>query len=274
MSALPFRPSYGSEVPFRNFINRSPLSLDLTSTLQASVRRTPTVKEVLAVHSQHSKMKVTTTAILLVASALSGLISAARNTQCYDYFLKKSPNKCVHYAMEKKQRCPEDDIATHSSAMVQMFEHDHHHNHGDAHQLERRYDNLKAPPITQPHAKITFRCPKTHGLASDGTWNYGVCLWDGGAQGSGWVDEFERRNCGKKVYVQRRGQPKTHVYARIIGGCDLKTPEPSQGCFNLAIGPHLFRALKPNRYEEAHQTITSLSWDFLVSDDDPEQGSA
>ncbi|KAA1065170.1 hypothetical protein PGTUg99_016574 [Puccinia graminis f. sp. tritici] len=208
-------------------------------------------------------MQVTTTAVLLVAFALSGLTTAGQpNSQCYSYFFKTSGSKqCVPASQYEPHRCKDTKGASHELQETRLFSVQNKKKRSEEHTLERRYDNYKEVSIVT-RANMAYRCPRPSGKL-DPSWNYGVCLWAGSGKGSsGWVDDNNHRNCGKKVYIQRRGQPGTVIFARVVGGCDFGKVTEDAACFNLAVGPNLFRALNPTAEEKNQHKIKEVSWDF------------
>ncbi|WAQ85140.1 hypothetical protein PtA15_5A714 [Puccinia triticina] len=210
-------------------------------------------------------MKVTPTATLLVASALSGLIAASglANTECYKYFYHK--DKCVNYAQNATESCQAKTKTHHTTQSIKLYD-ERQLKAGQDHRLERRYDTTKSAGT----------CLQKHGKKNDDSWYRGVCLWSGSGGGkyqTGWVDKFNYRNCGKKVWLKRKNIDG-FVYARVVGGCHLGTKEKDIGCFNMAIGKHTFEALNPTPAERDSEEISGLLWDFNVDTPDRASGAA
>ncbi|EFP81233.1 hypothetical protein PGT21_018997 [Puccinia graminis f. sp. tritici] len=213
-------------------------------------------------------MKASTTAILLVAFALSGVMGAKApkspmtpkspttpavdpHSACYNYFLKK--DLCVHASQDPAHRC-KGDTASHALEGARLMT--------VQTGLERRYDNNRPVGVVQK-AKLAWSCERPKN--PDASWKYGVCVWAGAGSAktsTGWLDENNKSNCGKQVYIQRRNDINNPKYARIIGGCDFGGVDPSVGCFNVALDQNLFDAFNPTAAEKNSQSIADITWDF------------
>ncbi|EHS63013.1 hypothetical protein PGT21_018361 [Puccinia graminis f. sp. tritici] len=203
-------------------------------------------------------MKCTTTA-LFFALSLSA-VTATLHTRCYDYFLAK--DGCVFSAGEESQRCAAPKKRP--SQPVKAFAMNPEVSKAKRSQipgLERRYDD------TQP----SFYVSGGNGTCGhyDTNTQLGVCLWNGAeqdnptAETAGWLNGDQTANCGKQVYIQRKGHPETVQYVNVLDGCyfEAKTPEP--GCFEIGITLALFNKLNPTSQEQQDGYIyDGISWDF------------
>ncbi|EGG04112.1 uncharacterized protein MELLADRAFT_108752 [Melampsora larici-populina 98AG31] len=167
----------------------------------------------------------------------------SQNTGCHRYMLNEF--KCVPSA--EKSRCPG-------------------HNQTSCRRKRRNYDS-----------KTTL----------------GVCLWSGSdpvdgskASTSGWLNGYMRiflfkplprvadlipfniksglkTNCGKFVFIQRKGKPETIRYAKVLDGCAFDTKDPKVGCFQLWMTTALFNEFKPSKEDSAKGSISdSFTWGF------------
>ena len=196
-------------------------------------------------------MQATAVVILMAAFALSGVMAAVHNTQCYNYFMYN--DGCVQATGNKYDRCPARKPSHHpKSARLMTIQ--------QGSRLERRYDG-PARVITQ--ARLVWSCPK---IKPDPTGRRPeVCVWAGDAFGrskTGWLDVTNQNNCGKQVYIQRQRQPGQAKYAIITGGCDFGNSDASVGCFQIAMNQPLFELFNPTAPERASQEIAEVSWDF------------
>ncbi|WAQ84566.1 hypothetical protein PtA15_5A136 [Puccinia triticina] len=93
----------------------------------------------------------------------------------------------------------------------------------------------------------------------------GVCLWAGaGGNSNGWVNQENKSNCGKQIYIQRKGDAKNPHYAKVIGGCDFgPNIDETVGCFNIAVNEALFEKLNPTEAERKDGALCDVTtWDF------------
>ncbi|KAA1083883.1 hypothetical protein PGT21_010417 [Puccinia graminis f. sp. tritici] len=179
-------------------------------------------------------------AIIAVFLALaSQAILATYHTTCYDYFLKK--DGCVFSSPATSQRCPAP-TKDHTDPV-------HRFNYGppkakpnDGHSLQRRYDDNN-PSFSVAGGKGAC---DNYNSATD----LGVCLWSGAeqkaptAESAGWLNGVAKSNCGKTVYVQRKGDPSTVKYVKVLDenvigylllGCSFNTTLTNPGCFEIAL---------------------------------------
>lgn len=186
---------------------------------------------------------------------------------CFNYFLKK--DNCVHAAVDPAIRCPANTPNLDYSGPVQSFTlRNQHSKRADDRSVERRYDT------TNPN----FPVASGTGICGDynSTEVIGVCLWSGPEQSSpspdtsGWLNGPLPINCGKKVFVQRKGQPETVQYAYVLDGCSFNSKSYDDGCFQIGVSLALFEKFNPSPQERAKQLLyNGLSWDFLS--DSPSQ---
>ncbi|KAI9622313.1 hypothetical protein KEM48_007326 [Puccinia striiformis f. sp. tritici PST-130] len=199
-------------------------------------------------------MKATTVAILLAISFQAVL--ATIHTTCYNYFLEK--DGCVFSAADARNRCPapikdhDDPFNCINPKVVKRSE---------RHSLGRRYDDNDG----------SFAVAGGKGICGtyNSTTDLGVCLWSGAEQKSptvesaGWLNGLKTSNCGKQVYVQRKGQPKTVKYVKVLDGCSFDTTALSTGCFQIALTSKLFDEFNPTAKEKKDGLILDgISWDF------------
>ncbi|OAV94590.1 hypothetical protein PTTG_26933 [Puccinia triticina 1-1 BBBD Race 1] len=108
---------------------------------------------------------------------------------------------------------------------------------------------------------MVYTCPESSN-PGDGL---GVCLWAGaGGNSNGWVNQENKSNCGKQIYIQRKGDAKNPHYAKVIGGCDFgPNIDETVGCFNIAVNEALFEKLNPTEAERKDGALCDVTtWDF------------
>ncbi|OAV96735.1 hypothetical protein PTTG_26227 [Puccinia triticina 1-1 BBBD Race 1] len=120
---------------------------------------------------------------------------------------------------------------------------------------------IATPVKTMEQVEMVFRCP---GFESPN--GFEVCLWAGNKNvpgNTGWINEAIRENCGKQVYIQRKGI-KIARYPRVVGGCRWGDGDmgPENGCFQIAMNQALFDNFNPSEYEKERKEITEMTWDF------------
>ncbi|KAA1078738.1 hypothetical protein PGTUg99_005444 [Puccinia graminis f. sp. tritici] len=203
-------------------------------------------------------MKSTTVASLLALSLPTVL--ATNHTLCYNYFMKK--DGCVFSAAAPDQRCPAPPKE--HTTPVSAFELQSGPNlvkRSEPRRLERRYDT------TRP----SFAVAGGEGICGfyNSTSEPGVCLWSGPEQISptvetaGWLNGAKTSNCGKRVYIQRKGQPNTVQFVKVLDGCSFGTTQPDPGCFDIALTIALFNKFKPTPQEEKDGLLYGgITWDF------------
>ncbi|POW14300.1 hypothetical protein PSTT_03026 [Puccinia striiformis] len=212
-----------------------------------------------------SEMKATTVAILLAISFQAVL--ATIHTTCYNYFLEK--DGCVFSAADARNRCP-----------APIKDHDDPFNCINPKVVKRSERHLwvddtmtmtgfaVAGGKAYPHAATAITSSQICGTYNSTT-DLGVCLWSGAEQKSptvesaGWLNGLKTSNCGKQVYVQRKGQPKTVKYVKVLDGCSFDTTALSTGCFQIALTSKLFDEFNPTAKEKKDGLILDgISWDF------------
>lgn len=206
-------------------------------------------------------MKSFFAAFLLALCAGAAIAASSGHSGCFNYFLQK--DKCVHSAADPKIRCPANDLKMDWSTPVQPFTlKNQHSKRTDDRSLERRYDTTKP----------SFPIASGNGICGnyDSKNAIGVCLWSGPEQSnprpdtSGWLNGPLHGNCGKKVFVQRKGRPETVQYAYVLDGCSFNTKNYADGCFQIGVSLALFEKFKPSQKERQDQLLyEGLSWDFL-----------
>ncbi|KAI9606410.1 hypothetical protein KEM48_001775 [Puccinia striiformis f. sp. tritici PST-130] len=204
-------------------------------------------------------MKATTTAIF-VALSLSA-VTATNHTACYNYFLKK--DGCVFSAAAADQRCPAP-VKEHS-APVKAFHAKHKANRRakrSENELERRYTTVTP----------SFSISDGEGICGhyNSTTTAGVCLWSGSEQenptleSAGWLNGVKTSNCGKRVYIQRKGHPETVKYAPVLDGCCFDTKSLAEGCFDIAVTIKLFNEFNPTQKEIESGMLEGDSFGILT----------
>ncbi|WAQ93189.1 hypothetical protein PtA15_18A247 [Puccinia triticina] len=196
-------------------------------------------------------MRGTVVGILMAAFVVVG-VTAVQNSQCYEYFHKK--DGCVQATGNPDHRCAEQVAHAVESARLLAAQ----TGSSGGPRLQRRYDG-KA--MTMEQVEMVFRCP---GFESPN--GFEVCLWAGNKNvpgNTGWINEAIRENCGKQVYIQRKGI-KIARYPRVVGGCRWGDGDmgPENGCFQIAMNQALFDNFNPSEYEKERKEITEMTWDF------------
>ncbi|OAV94563.1 hypothetical protein PTTG_03780 [Puccinia triticina 1-1 BBBD Race 1] len=194
-------------------------------------------------------------------------VMATTHTMCYNYFLQK--DGCVFSAAALDQRCPAP-AKQHStpvkafamasnSRMAKRSDVAVYKSASESHELERRYNT------TRP----SFAVAGGNGVCGyyDSKKEPGVCLWSGvppvTVQTAGWLNGAKTSNCGKRVYIQRKGQPSTVKFVRVLDGCDFGTTRPDPGCFDIAVTIALFNLFNPTYDEQrAGELIGGITWDW------------
>ncbi|KNZ48891.1 hypothetical protein VP01_5343g3 [Puccinia sorghi] len=70
-------------------------------------------------------------------------------------------------------------------------------------------------------------------------------------------------NCGKKVYIQRKGDPSSVMSVPVLDGCGFNDVQPLPGCFDIAVTVSLFNAFKPTPQEQKDGLLYGgITWDF------------
>ncbi|WAQ84518.1 hypothetical protein PtA15_5A88 [Puccinia triticina] len=201
-------------------------------------------------------MKSTTATICL--ALLLPAVSATVHTLCYNYFMQK--DGCVYSAAAVDQRCPAP-VKPHPQPVHMFQDQTAHRKRSESNALERRYNTNK---------------PSFYVSGGDGTCGHydtstdlGVCLWNGPEQNNptpetaGWLNGAKTSNCGKQVYIQRKGQPNTVQYVKVLDGCSFDIKTPDAGCFEIAITLALFYKFNPTP-KELHdgKIYEGFTWDF------------
>ncbi|EFP81253.2 uncharacterized protein PGTG_06874 [Puccinia graminis f. sp. tritici CRL 75-36-700-3] len=212
-------------------------------------------------------MKATTSLFFLAAVAMSAVMAdfdtTPPHTTCYNHFLTTG-KKCVYSSPNDMERCPAPPDPPKTSQSVPLFQHQISMNkRSEDHTLGRRYDTTK--PVTTA-VKMVFTCPEPQNPdPNDDSSGLGVCLWVGAnCNSTGWVNKDNFSNCGKQLYIQRKGDIMNPKYPRVIGGCDFGPDLPNEvGCFNLAVNQKLFDAFNPTEEERSTGVLSNImTWDF------------
>ncbi|KAI9622082.1 hypothetical protein KEM48_007392 [Puccinia striiformis f. sp. tritici PST-130] len=201
-------------------------------------------------------MRATTTAILLAISLSA--VKATIHTTCYNFFMQQ--DGCVFSAAGPAK----DAQLPPKNTLVQC-------------------QPLPCKPAAETSSAATTSwsadmTPGTRFAVAGGTGicgfydsvnTPGVCLWSGAEQNNptvstaGWLNGFKTSNCGKRVYVQRTGQPNTRQYVKVLDGCGLGDTAPIPGCLDLAVTLKLFNLFNPTEAEnQAGKIIGGLTWEF------------
>ncbi|KAI7954480.1 hypothetical protein MJO28_004880 [Puccinia striiformis f. sp. tritici] len=202
-------------------------------------------------------MRATTTAILLAISLSA--VKATIHTTCYNFFMQR--DGCVFSAAGANQRCPAPPKEHPGAVSAFTLQTSGRNFKRSDNELERRYDSRNP----------SFAVAGGTGICGfyDSVNTPGVCLWSGAEQNNptvstaGWLNGFKTSNCGKRVYVQRTGQPNTRQYVKVLDGCGLGDTAPIPGCLDLAVTLKLFNLFNPTEAEnQAGKIIGGLTWEF------------
>ncbi|POW10619.1 hypothetical protein PSHT_08702, partial [Puccinia striiformis] len=181
-------------------------------------------------------------AVLILPAVMANPEPPSQHSTCYNYFLGK--DKCVFAAEVDADRCPAptNSHQKRSGSTPLFTPKTENMKRSNDHLLERRYDTTQR--FARKTVTMLYTCPEPQKPNPDGL---GVCLWAGaGSKSTGWVNKEIHQNCGKQIYIQRKGVPA--IYPNIIGGCDFGDKvENDVGCFNIALNEKLFEALKPTK---------------------------
>jgi len=198
-------------------------------------------------------------AITMVLAIALPAVMATTHTTCYNYFLKK--DGCVFSAAAANQRCPapaKDHSAPMKAFDVKTTPHTKRAEHNT---LVRRYDTTKP----------SFAIAGGDGICGtyDTNEQLGVCLWSGAEQKNptvdtaGWLNGPKNSNCGKRVYIQRKGDPKSVKYVPVLDGCYFNDVSPEVGCFEVAVTIKLFNEFNPTEEEKKTGLLSGgFTWDF------------
>ncbi|KNZ55962.1 hypothetical protein VP01_2533g4 [Puccinia sorghi] len=219
-------------------------------------------------------------AITIVLAIVLPAVMATTHTTCYNYFMQK--DGCVHSAADARHRCPAP--AKEQSVPMKPFalkSRSHKVKRTEETSLARRYDT------TNP----SFAVAGGNGICGfyDSKTQFGVCLWSGAEQNNptletaGWLNGLKTSNCGKRVYIQRKGDPSSVQYVPVLDGCGFNDVQPLPGCFDIAVTisvsclpnfertnctlthrlRQLFNAFKPSPQEQKDGLLYGgFSWDF------------
>ncbi|KAH9815447.1 secreted protein [Melampsora americana] len=199
--------------------------------------------------------------VALVAFVAHNDVEATVHTLCYNYFMQK--DGCVFSANDPSKRCaPDGHPPKRGVSMLKPAGQTQQRR--DLHSLERRYDT--------PSGSRSFFIGDANG-GGVSIYNLfkssqpGACLWAGGrdAQGNptgGWVASFKQSNCGKQLYLMRKGRPDTVQYIPVVDGCDFGITSPDTGCFQIAVTEKTFWDMNPTEQEQKQGYLTELTWDF------------
>ncbi|KNZ52143.1 hypothetical protein VP01_3678g2 [Puccinia sorghi] len=171
-------------------------------------------------------------AITIVLAIALPAVMATTHTTCYNYFMQK--DGCVISANDARHRCPAP--AKPQSAPMKAFalkSKSRMAKRTEETTLARRYDT----------SKPSFAVAGGNGICGyyDTNTQYGVCLWSGAEQNNptletaGWLNGLKTSNCGKKVYIQRKGDPSSVMSVPVLDGCGFNDVQPLPGCFDIAV---------------------------------------
>ncbi|KAH9442685.1 hypothetical protein Pst134EA_031654 [Puccinia striiformis f. sp. tritici] len=202
-------------------------------------------------------MRATTSAIFLAISLSA--VKATVHTVCYNHFLQK--DGCVFSAAAADQRCPAPPKEHPAEVQAFALNSTAQKVKRSVNKLERRYDT------TAP----SFAIGGGNGTCGfyDSVNQLGVCLWNGAEQNNptietaGWLNGAKTSNCGKRIYIQRKGQPNTVQFVKVLDGCYFGATSPDPGCFDIGLTIKLFNAFNPTPEEQRDGVIKGgITWDF------------
>ncbi|EGG06040.1 uncharacterized protein MELLADRAFT_124586 [Melampsora larici-populina 98AG31] len=198
----------------------------------------------------------------LVITALTAFpaVMATVHTECFNYFLKK--DGCVWSAADDRNRCN----ATNGKPPfkgVGQFEYNPKKAKRSSITLDRRY--------TSENTNTSFQISDGPGICGmyNSTTQPGACLWVGSEQlygndssTAGWLNGAKTSNCGKQLYVQRKGRPDKPFYVPVVDGCRFYTTNVTVGCFQIGLTKKTFHDLEPTAEEIERGYLGDLIWDF------------
>ncbi|KAA1119201.1 hypothetical protein PGT21_017824 [Puccinia graminis f. sp. tritici] len=77
------------------------------------------------------------------------------------------------------------------------------------------------------------------------------------------AESAKTSNCGKRVYIQRKGRPETVQFVKVLDGCSFNTTNPDPGCFDIALTINLFNLFNPTPEEQRDGLMYGgFTWDF------------
>lgn len=193
--------------------------------------------------------------VLFLTTALVAFpaVKATVHTECYNYFMQK--DGCVWSAADDRTRCN----ATTGKPPFQGVERFQHHSQRT---LQRRY--------TSENTNTSFAMRDGPGICGNYSTNQpGACLWVGSEQvygndtaTAGWLNGAKTSNCGKQLYVQRKGRPDKPFYVPVLDGCSFYSKNVTVGCFQIALSNKTFYDLEPTAQEIQQGFLGDLIWDF------------
>ncbi|KNZ52496.1 hypothetical protein VP01_3554g2 [Puccinia sorghi] len=201
-------------------------------------------------------------AITIVLAIALPAVMASTHTVCYNYFLEK--DGCVHSAAAANERCPappKDHTGPMKTFDLQSPTQPPKVKRAEKASLVRRYDTTKP----------SFAVAGGDGICGnyDTNTQLGVCLWSGAEQKNptvetaGWLNGPQTSNCGKRIYIQRKGDPSSVQFAPVLDGCSFNETLPANGCFDIAVTIQLFNKFKPTPQEQKDGVLYGgLTWDF------------
>ncbi|OAV92604.1 hypothetical protein PTTG_27566 [Puccinia triticina 1-1 BBBD Race 1] len=199
-------------------------------------------------------------AIVLFLALSLAVANATIHTMCFDYFLKK--DKCINGAAGPNIRCGAKAKPHPKPVSTFVLQGPSKKTRTSGKALERRYDTNEDVLIMASGEGI---CGRYDSEKQDG-----VCLWSGPEQDhptihtAGWLNSLKTSNCGKQVYIQRRGSKKV-FYVPVLDGCGFHKTKVEEGCFEIGVTHSLAKklAIHPNELGP-HPTalVGGFTWDF------------
>ncbi|MBW0485029.1 hypothetical protein O181_024744 [Austropuccinia psidii MF-1] len=200
-------------------------------------------------------MHLSTAGLLLTLSILSFVMSAEEHSGCYRHFLQT--DHCVTAAVGK-DRCKKNKKLEVNGKVLKFDSATSLAMASNKHNLTRRYDTYGKSYVAQG-AEL---CGKYNS-----TTDPGACLLYGSTD-LGWITSQFTKNCGKTLYVQRKGLPKTVKYVQVIDACPFSNKRPTDNCFEVAFTHKTFMDFEPTKQEIADSGVFNITWNF-----DNEQGN-
>lgn len=206
--------------------------------------------------------------IILAALVAAQTAIATNHTSCFNYFLQK--DGCVFASADDETRCnattgkPEIHTPMHPVGRFQK-------------QGCQKHLKIPAPKPASLGKRYTSENTNTSFAIDDGPGacgNYstnmpGACLWAGSEQvkgdnplTAGWLNGAKTSNCGKQLYIQRKGRPDKPFFVPVVDACNFYTFNVTVGCFQIAVTNKTFYDLEPTDQELEQGYLGDLVWDF------------
>ncbi|KAI9622078.1 hypothetical protein KEM48_007388 [Puccinia striiformis f. sp. tritici PST-130] len=222
-------------------------------------------------------MRATTSAIFLAISLSA--VKATVHTVCYNYFLQK--DGCVFSAAAADQRCPAPPKEHPAEVQAFALNSTAQKVKRSVNKLERRYDttapSFASGVVTEP---VAFTIPSTNSVFVYGTEPNKTILPsklpDGSTDLELWQENVRQlpnlisaffatdaHGTPTFSYIQRKGQPNTVQFVKVLDGCYFGATSPDPGCFDIGLTIKLFNAFNPTPEEQRDGVIKGgITWDF------------